>query len=200
MTRSKLLGGVAALATIAVVASGIGVAQDAIGQRKAIMKSVGGSTKTGSQMVKGEVPYDAAKAAEAMGTIASAWANFAKLFPKGSETGGETTASPKIWESFADFDAKGKKFASDAAAAQQRGRRLQGVLRRSHQELQGLPRRLSRAEEIENFGSARRRQGTASRGAAREVLMSWDRRQSVPCDCPMPRVSTRRDPPRARQS
>ncbi len=118
MTRSKLLGGVAALATIAVVASGIGVAQDAIGQRKAIMTSVGGGTKTGSQMVKGEVPYDAAKAAEAMGTIASAWANFAKLFPKGSETGGETTAGPKIWESFADFDAKGKKLASDAAAAQ----------------------------------------------------------------------------------
>lgn len=33
MTKSKLLGGIAALATIAIVASGIGVAQDAISQR-----------------------------------------------------------------------------------------------------------------------------------------------------------------------
>ena len=82
------------------------------------MKSVGGSSKTGADMVKGTVPYDAQKAGDAMGTIATGWATFAKLFPKGSETGGETTASPKVWESFADFDAKGKKFASDAAAAQ----------------------------------------------------------------------------------
>lgn len=82
------------------------------------MKSVGGATKTSSQMVKGEVPFDATKAAEAMGTIATGWAEFAKHFPKGSETGGETTASPKIWESSADFEEKGKKFASDAAAAQ----------------------------------------------------------------------------------
>lgn len=118
MTKSKVLGGVAILTTIAIVASGVGIAQDAIGQRKALMKSVGGATKTGSQMAKGEIPFDAAKASEAMGTIATGWANFAKLFPKGSETGGETTASPKIWESFADLDTKGKKFASDAAAAQ----------------------------------------------------------------------------------
>lgn len=118
MTKSKLLGSVAVLATIAIAASGIGIAQDAISQRKAVMKSVGGSTKTGSQMVKGEVPFDATKAAQAMGTIATGWATFAKLFPKGSETGGETTAGPKIWESFADFDTKGKKLASDAAAAQ----------------------------------------------------------------------------------
>lgn len=118
MSKSKLLGGIAVVVTIAIAASGIGVAQDAIGQRKAVMKSVGGSTKTGSEMVKGEVPFDATKAAEAMGTIATGWATFASYFPKGSETGGETTASPKIWESFADFDTKGKKLASDAAAAQ----------------------------------------------------------------------------------
>lgn len=118
MTKSKVLGGVAILSAIAIVASGVGIAQDAIGQRKAFMKSVGGATKTGSQMAKGEIPFDAAKASEAMGTIASGWGDFAKLFPKGSETGGETTASPKVWETFDDFDAKGKKFASDAAAAQ----------------------------------------------------------------------------------
>jgi cytochrome c556 len=119
MMKSSVLAGVAVLATIAVGATGVTVvAQDAVGQRKALMKAVGGASKTGSQMVKGEVPFDAAKAGEAMGTIATSWAAFAKLFPKGSETGGETTASPKIWESFKDFEDKGAKLASDATAAQ----------------------------------------------------------------------------------
>ncbi len=119
MKKSRLLAGVAVLATIAVGATGVTVvAQDAVGQRKALMKAIGGASKTGSQMVKGEVPFDAAKAGEAMGTIATSWAAFVKLFPKGSETGGETTASPKIWESFKDFEDKGAKLASDATAAQ----------------------------------------------------------------------------------
>lgn len=119
MKKSSVLAGVAVLATIAVGATGVSVvAQDTIAQRKALMKAVGGASKTGSQMAKGEVPFDAAKASEAMGTIATSWAAFAKLFPKGSETGGETTASPKIWESFKDFEDKGAKLASDATAAQ----------------------------------------------------------------------------------
>ena len=119
MNNSRILGGVAILATIAVAGTGVTVvAQDAVGQRKALMKAVGGASKTGSQMVKGEAPFDAAKAGEAMGTIATSWAAFVKLFPKGSETGGETTASPKIWESFKDFEDKGAKMASDATAAQ----------------------------------------------------------------------------------
>ena len=119
MKKSSVLAGVAVLATIAVGATGVSVvAQDTIAQRKALMKAVGGASKTGSQMAKGEVPFDAAKASEAMGTIATSWAAFAKLFPKGSETGGETTASPKIWESFQDFEDKGAKLASDATGAQ----------------------------------------------------------------------------------
>lgn len=119
MMKSRVLGGVAILATIAIGATGVSVvAQDAIGQRKELMKGVGGATKTGSQMVKGEVPFDATKAADAMGTIAKNWVAFVKLFPKGSETGGETTASPKIWENIKDFEDKGKKLVDDATAAQ----------------------------------------------------------------------------------
>jgi cytochrome c556 len=68
-------------------------------------------------MVKGEIPFDAAKAAASMNTIAGMWTEFATLYPKGTETGGETTAAPKIWETFADFDAQGKKMAADAAKA-----------------------------------------------------------------------------------
>jgi len=119
MRKSSVLGGVAVLVTVAVGVSGFSVvAQDTVAQRKALMKAVGGASKTGSQMAKGEVPFDAAKAGEAMSTIATSAAAFVKLFPKGSETGGETTASPKIWESFQDFESKGAKLASDATAAQ----------------------------------------------------------------------------------
>jgi cytochrome c556 len=119
MLKSTVLGGVAALATIAVVATGATVvAQDTIAQRKELMKAVGGASKTGSQLAKGDIPYDAAKASEAMGTIAANWEAFTKLLPKGSDTGGETTASPKIWENFKDFETKGQKMASDAATAQ----------------------------------------------------------------------------------
>lgn len=118
MMKSKLLGGIASLATVAIVASGAVVAQDAIAQRKALMKVVGSSAKTGADMAKGSVPFDAAKAGEAMGAIAANWQAFVKLFPAGSGTGGETTASPKIWETLKDFEDKGAKFAANATAAQ----------------------------------------------------------------------------------
>lgn len=117
MSRSKLLGGAAVLATIAIAASGAGIAQDAISQRKATMKSFGGSAKAGSDMVKGTVPFDAAKAEQAMGTIASGAATIPKLFPAGSDSG-ETRASPKIWQDRAGFEANATKLATDAAAAQ----------------------------------------------------------------------------------
>ncbi len=117
MSKTKLLTGLSVLAAAAVIASGVAVAQDAIAKRKELMKAVGGAAKSSGQMVKGEAPYDAAKAKANMDVIATGWTDFAKLFPKGSETGGETTAAPKIWTDFADFDAKGKKMASDAAKA-----------------------------------------------------------------------------------
>ncbi len=118
MRKSRLLSGIAALATVAIVASGAGVAQDAIAQRKALMKEVGSSAKTGSDMAKGSIPFDAAKAGEAMATISTNWQAFVKLYPAGTETGGETTASPKIWQTFKDFEDKGTRFAANAVAAQ----------------------------------------------------------------------------------
>lgn len=117
MSKSKLLAGLAAVAGLAVVATGVHAQQDAIAKRKAIMKDVGAASKLANEMIKGEKPYDAAAAAAGMTKIASNWGDFAKLYPKGSETGGETTAAPKIWESFADFDTKGKAMAAAAKKA-----------------------------------------------------------------------------------
>lgn len=118
MSKSKMLAGMSVLAATAVIVSGVAVAQqDAIATRKAAMKAVGGATKTSVQMIKGEIPFDAVAAKASADTIANGWAGFAKQFPKGTETGGETTAAPKIWETFADFDEKGKKMAVEAAKA-----------------------------------------------------------------------------------
>jgi cytochrome c556 len=118
MTKTKLLAGLSAVAGLAVVMTGVSVAQqDVIAKRKALMKQNGAAFKVSNEMVKGEKPFDAKAAADAMNKIAGSWAEFAKLFPKGSEKGGETTAAPKIWETFKDFDDKGQAFAKAAADA-----------------------------------------------------------------------------------
>ncbi len=117
MTKSGVLMGMAIVAALAVAATGIATGQDAIAQRKELMKQVGAATKVSGEMVKGEKPYDAKAAAEAMTTIARNWQAITKLFPDNSKMGGETTAAPKIWEARADFDAKGAAMAKDAEAA-----------------------------------------------------------------------------------
>ena len=116
---TRLAGALAASVLLAVPAMAqFKKAEDAIQYRQSAFTVMANHMGRLAAMAKGEAPFDAAKANEAMGTIATSWAAFAKLFPKGSETGGETTASPKIWESFKDFEDKGAKLASDATAAQ----------------------------------------------------------------------------------
>jgi cytochrome c556 len=117
MNKSSALAGMSVVAAFAVVFAGMAASQDIIAKRKDIMKGVGGGTKTATEMIKGDKPYDAAAAAEAANKIATTWGEFSKSFPKGTETGGETTAGPKIWETHRDFDEKGQKMAKDAALA-----------------------------------------------------------------------------------
>ncbi len=109
----------AAAAMIAAVAGTAAFAADAIETRKATMKAVGGAFGgVMVKMVKGEIPYDAAAAKAAAATIVEKANGFdvAALFPKGSETGGDTTASPKIWADMAGFKAGMEKFKVAAAA------------------------------------------------------------------------------------
>ena len=98
MIRAILVG--AALAAGATVAMAQG---DPIAERRAIMKSVGAATRTGNQMAKGDIPFDAAKAKEVLAVYAKAAETVHTYFPENSKTGGETTAGPKIWESQAEF-------------------------------------------------------------------------------------------------
>ena len=117
MTKTKVLVGLATLAGVAVSATGIAVGQDAIAQRKELMKQIGGAAKTSTEMVKGEKPYDAKAAETAASTMAKNWLAFAKLFPDDSKTGGETRAAPKIWEQRNDFEDRLTRATKDAEAA-----------------------------------------------------------------------------------
>src|SRR4030095_7668673 len=66
--------------------------QDPIGSRRALMKANGAATAAASKMVKGEVPFDLAKAKEVLQTYADAAAKMHTYFPENSKTGGDTIA------------------------------------------------------------------------------------------------------------
>jgi len=106
-----------AIAAIALVA-GIAVAeQDPIAARRALMKANGDEAKIGVAMVKGEAPFDLAKAHKIFDTFEDAAQKMPALFPDTSKTGGDTAARLEIWQDMDDFKARFGKFAADAKAA-----------------------------------------------------------------------------------
>jgi cytochrome c556 len=111
MTRTVLA--VAALALGVVAAN----AQDPIAARKALMKATGGQAAQGAKFVKGEEPFDLAKAQAIFAQYQKTSADGKALFPANSKTGGDTAALPAVWEKKADFDAKLAKLGDDAKAA-----------------------------------------------------------------------------------
>lgn len=89
--------------------AGVAFAQsDVIKQRKALMSAMGDQTKAGAAILKGEQPYDPAKAAAIFKAYTDG-ANFGTLFPAGSDKG-DTKAAPAIWSDRAGFDAEMAKF------------------------------------------------------------------------------------------
>jgi cytochrome c556 len=69
-------------------------------------------------MLKGDAPFDLAKAKTALASFQEAGEKAPALFPDNSKTGGDTAALPKIWEDKADFDARLAKLAADTKAAE----------------------------------------------------------------------------------
>ncbi|HEX3502194.1 MAG TPA: cytochrome c [Xanthobacteraceae bacterium] len=92
--------------------------QDVINKRQAFMKRSADMAKVGSSMVKGETPFDLAKAKEILATFAEDAVAMPTLFPDCSKTGDHTTAAPAIWDKPADFKAAQDKFSADVKAAQ----------------------------------------------------------------------------------
>ena len=85
--------------------------------RKAMMKSVGASTKAGGDMLKGATPFDAAKAEAIFKAMNDVAKGYAAQFPAGSQTGSNTEAAPAIWAKPAEFKAAVSRFEADTAMA-----------------------------------------------------------------------------------
>jgi cytochrome c556 len=89
---------------------------DPIKARQKLMESNGKDAKAGGAMLKGDVPFDPAKAAAIFKDMNNVANNFGKYFPAGSDKG-KTEASPDIWAKPADWQAALAKFQKDTAAA-----------------------------------------------------------------------------------
>src|SRR4051812_29536896 len=93
------------------------IAPDPIAAPQALMKANGQQAALGAKYVKGEEPFDLAKAKAIFAQYQDAAAKMPNLFPENSKTGGETAALPAVWEKKADVDAKFAKFGADAKEA-----------------------------------------------------------------------------------
>ena len=89
-----------------------------IQKRQTLMKKSGAEAKIGTEMIKGERPFDAAKVQEIYAAFAEDAKEMPALFPDCSKAGAKTTAAPAIWERMDDFKAAIVKFADDIKAAQ----------------------------------------------------------------------------------
>jgi cytochrome c556 len=92
-------------------------AENPIATRKATMQNVVAATKLGGAMLKGQMEYSPIAGQLVLRVMNTAALGVGEHFPKGSDTGGETTASPKIWQDMAGFKAALAKFQADTAAS-----------------------------------------------------------------------------------
>lgn len=97
--------------------SAVHASDDPIAVRKALMDSNGAAAGVTVKLMKGEIPYDPAIAKAAIAAFHATAEAFGDYFPKGSDTGPDTKASPKVWEDRAGFDGKLSKFQADAMSA-----------------------------------------------------------------------------------
>jgi cytochrome c556 len=109
---------VAAVTLLGISAAAAQSCEDVIKDRQALMKRSGNMAKLGASMIKGEAPYDPAKAQEIFAAFADKAQKLPTLFPACSKSGADTHAAPAIWEKPDDFKASIAKFAADVAAAQ----------------------------------------------------------------------------------
>ena len=113
----KFASAVAAVAVVALGTTAVLAQQDPIAARKALMKANGQGAGALAKMLKGEAPFDPAVAKKAFASFEDAAAKMPTLFPDNSKIGGETAASPKIWENMADVKARFVKLGNDSKAA-----------------------------------------------------------------------------------
>ena len=107
-----------AVLMLGVTAASAQSCQDVIDKRQTLMKKSGAAAKIGTEMIKGERPFDLAQVREIYASFTEDATQMPTLFPDCSKTGHKTTAAPAIWEKTDDFKAAIAKFAADIKAAQ----------------------------------------------------------------------------------
>ena len=99
----------AALATIALGASVALAQQEPIKERKELMKNNADQAKIGAAMVKGEEPFDLAKAKKIFAAFENTATKAPALFPANSidkaTSDDPYSAKPEIWQNMDDFKA-----------------------------------------------------------------------------------------------
>jgi cytochrome c556 len=112
MIRMVLIATAVAFGVTAVAAQ-----SDPIAARKALMKETGAQAGIGGKIMRGEEPFELAKAQRIFTTFEETAAKAHGLFPTTARTGGDTAALPAIWEKNDDFKARFDKMGADAKAA-----------------------------------------------------------------------------------
>ena len=107
-----------AVLMLGVTAAAAQSCQDVIDKRQTLMKKSGAAAKIGTEMIKGERPFDLAQVREIYAAFTEDATQMPTLFPDCSKTGHKTTAAPAIWQKMDDFKAAIAKFAADIKAAQ----------------------------------------------------------------------------------
>jgi cytochrome c556 len=94
------------------------LADDPIAARRALMKENGKQAGYGTKIMKGEEPFDLAKAKAIFAAYENAASKAPALFPDDSKTGHDTEALPAVWQHKDDFTARLKKLGEDSKAAE----------------------------------------------------------------------------------
>jgi cytochrome c556 len=103
---------------IAALAIGVTTAfADVISDRAALMKQQSAQTAQGAKFMKGEEPFDLAKAKNIFTVLASTADKMPSVFPESSKTL-DSKSLPALWEKYDDFKAKAAKLGADAKAAE----------------------------------------------------------------------------------
>jgi cytochrome c556 len=103
--------GAALAAAFLVLGVGAVIAQsDPIATRMGLMKGNNDNAKVTVGMMRGQVPFDAAKVEAAFAQWSETAQKLPSLFPDNSKSGQNTRAAPKIWMTKGDFDAKAAAF------------------------------------------------------------------------------------------
>lgn len=105
------------LSTTFVVAIGLSVAfaadEGTKPAREAMMKKIGASIGLMAAMAKSDKPYDAVALKATLGVVSENAKGFPDQFKPGSDKT-DKAASPKIWDSAADFRSHAEKLSADA--------------------------------------------------------------------------------------